>query len=159
MNNSLPNTKNIQKGFTLIELLVVIAIIAVLAVIGFAVFNGLTTRGNDARRQTDIKSIADAYEVKRGTATTYTGLTLAATDFSGGALPTDPGTFSYCIRTGATVVPNATVVASGDGILASGACSGAFTAVSTGALGANSNFFKICVLLTTGQVSCVGSKQ
>ena len=159
MKTQLPNI-NSHKGFTLIELLVVIAIIAVLAVIGFAVFNGLTTRGNDSRRQTDIKSIADAYEVKRGTASSYNNLALAATDFSGGILPADPGTYSYCIKTGTTVVANAGVVTAGDGITAAGACSGAFAAVSTAALPAtNVNFFKICVLLSDASVKCVGSKQ
>ncbi len=68
MNTQLPYKPNQTKGFTLIELLVVIAIIAVLAIMGFASFRGFTTRGNDARREADLKSIGDALEANKGAA-------------------------------------------------------------------------------------------
>ena len=65
MKKFLPKSIKNTSGFTLVELLVVVAIIAVLAVIGFAVFSGLTSRGNDARRRADLKSIADAMEAAK----------------------------------------------------------------------------------------------
>ena len=94
-------------GFTLIELLVVIAIIAVLAVIGFAAFTGIIPRANNPRRSADIKSIADAIEVKRGTSSTYIG-PIAATDFATGKFPSEPTsrTEHYCYKEGTTAIPN-----------------------------------------------------
>lgn len=50
------------QGFTLIELLVVISIIAILSTIGMATFRIAQVRARDARRISDIKSIADALE-------------------------------------------------------------------------------------------------
>ena len=162
MKLSLPKIKKTH-GFTLIELLVVIAIIAVLAVMGFAAFGGLTGRGNDDRRRVDIKAIGDVYEVKRtATAADYGAEALAGTDFAGGAIPSDPVTGrQYCILTSTSAaVGNATVVVSGNGILATGACSGTWTAVSGTALAASTTYWKVCSLLTDNStIVCVGSKQ
>lgn len=149
------------KGFTLIELLVVIAIIAVLSIIGFAIFTGLTSRGNNARRTSDIKAVSDAYEVKRAAANAsdYGGLALALTDFSGGAIPTDPvAARQYCIRANAAAaVPNAVVP--GD-ITAAGVCVAPWSAVGTTALSAGAVYFKVCVLLQdNATVRCSSSKQ
>ena len=161
MYKLLPKTNSNQKGFTLVELLVVIVIIAILAVIGFAVFSGLTSRGNDSRRLADIKAIADAYENKRTAAMAdYAGLALATTDFAGGVIPTDPvAGRQYCIRTGAAAVANAVVPTD---ITATGTCAGSWTAVSTTALAASQTHFKVCALLTgntSADIRCVGSKQ
>ncbi|EKE06001.1 MAG: hypothetical protein ACD_19C00123G0002 [uncultured bacterium] len=96
-----------SKGFTLIELLVVITIIGILAVAGFTVFTGVTTRGNDVRRQEDVNSIAKTLEVNK----INTGYEpLAATQFAGGSIPTDPITtrvycISYAIGTAYTAAP------------------------------------------------------
>ncbi len=162
MKKFLPKSSNNPQGFTLIELLVVLAIIAVLAVIGFAAFGGLTSRGNDARRRVDIKAIGDAYEVKRtATMADYGGEALAATDFAGGVIPTDPVTGrQYCIKTGTAAIANATVSTT-DGITAAGACIGSgWVPVSTTAIAASQNFWKVCALLADNTtVVCVGSKQ
>ncbi len=98
-----------QKGFTLIELLVVITILAILAVIGFAAFSGLTGRGNDSRREADIKSIADALEVKKGTSSTYQAITAA--DFATGTFPQEPDKSTaripkYCYTDGTAAIAN-----------------------------------------------------
>lgn len=159
MNIQLPKNNTSRQGFTLIELLVVIAIIAVLAVISFAVFSGLTGRGNDARRNSDIKAIADVYEVKRGIAADYATLTLVGTDFAGGAIPADPVTGrQYCINSGAAAIANATVGAAG--ITAAGVCGAPWINVAGAALAAGTTNYKVCVLLTDNTtIRCVGSKQ
>lgn len=166
MKKFLPKNSK-TSGFTLIELLVVIAIIAVLAVMGFAVFSGLTGRGNDDRRQVDIKAIGDVYEVKRTPKMAdYGTLTLVGNDFAGGTIPADPfAARAYCIRTSTTgVVSNAAVP--GD-INASGVCVGGAGNGSTGwntvagtALAASTTNWKVCALLSDNTtVVCVGSKQ
>ena len=158
----LPKTLDSRQGFTLIELLVVIAIIAVLAIMAFASFNGLTARGNDDRRRVDIKAIADVYEVKRTAAMAdYGGLALVATDFSSGAIPSDPITGrQYCIKAGTAAVANAVVGATD--ITAAGACGTAWTTVNgvSYTIPASQTFYKVCVLLADNITpSCVGSKQ
>lgn len=158
MKKFLPKSSNNPHGFTLIELLVVIAIIAVLAVMGFAAFGGLTGRGNDARRRTDIKAIGDAYEVKRtATMADYGGEILADTDFAGGKIPKDPITArQYCIKTDTAAIANAVVPAD---ITAAGLCAG-WAQVSTIAIPASQTFWKVCALLSDNTTTvCVGSKQ
>ena len=171
---------NSQKGFTLIELLVVIAIIAVLAVIGFAVFNGLTTRGNDAKRQADLKSIADSLEVDRG-AVAY--IPIDASSFASGAIPIEPSTSrvpKYCFNSGGAAITIPTAASWGGGTPT--ACPSGWTnlnAVATitpagcsgGAgspTGCTATFFKVCTMNEAGSanttgagaaVICVGSKQ
>lgn len=107
-----------KKGFTLIEILVVVTIIAVLSVIAFAVFSGLGGQGNDARRQADIKALADALEVKYATSKTYASQTIAAGDFGTGVFPKEPTgrtVGKYCFSEGSTAIAN-------PGTWASGAC-------------------------------------
>ncbi len=152
-----------ERGFTLIELLVVIAIIAVLSVMGFAVFTGLTNRGNDARRVNDIKAIADAYEVKRTEAMdSYGGLTLSPNNFAGGVVPKDPVEIrAYCIKTGIAAVPNATIEEVNPDITAAGVC-GTWLSVNGEPyeIPISQTHFKVCVLLADNdEVRCVGSKQ
>ena len=168
MKLQLPNkaisTERSRSGFTLIELLVVIAIIAILATIGFAVFSGITQRGNDAKRQTDIKSIADVYEIKR-TGGDYGGVALAAPgDFSAGIIPTDPvAAKRYCFRTGTAAVPAA--VANTD--ITTAGCAGgagngstAWNEVGTTALAVGTAYFRVCALNQLNAATvCVGSKQ
>lgn len=76
-----------KKGFTLIELLVIIAIIAILAVIGVTVFSGVQKNARDAKRKTDVESIAKAYEAKAN-AGKYSAI--LNSDFASGSKPKDP---------------------------------------------------------------------
>ena len=59
------------KGFTLIELLVVIAIIGVLATIVLASLNSARTKGQDATRISDVKSLETALELYYNDHNTY----------------------------------------------------------------------------------------
>lgn len=49
-----------KKGFTIIELLVVLGVIALLAAISLVFLSPSATKGRDARREQDIKSIQSA---------------------------------------------------------------------------------------------------
>ena len=51
------------RGFTLVEVLIVIGVIAVLAGITVISYNGTQARARDAKRKTDITSIAKAMEL------------------------------------------------------------------------------------------------
>ena len=166
MNNKLPTSfkkSSFQVGFTLIELLVVIAIIAILAVMGFAAFSGLTSRGNDGRRQTDIKAISNVYEVKKTSSmSNYGTLALTVNDFSAGSIPVDPITAkgSYCIATSTTTPINNAAISATDGIDATGCHGGTWAAVSTTALPANTTYFKICAANQTNTATfCAGNRQ
>lgn len=52
-----------QTGFTIVELLIVIVIIGILAAITIVAYNGIQSRGNDSRRDSDIKQIKNALEM------------------------------------------------------------------------------------------------
>lgn len=163
MKRFLPKTFNNPSGFTLIELLVVISILAILSVIGFAAFGGLTGRGNDARRQGDMKAFADAMEVKRGTSASYDEI--IATDFATGKFPSEPSgrTEKYCYKDGAAVIANPAVadwVVTGAAV----ACPTGWTDVSGVAtfptVPTTATFFKFCTVnQAKDAVICQGSKQ
>lgn len=61
------------RGFTLIELLVVIAIIGILSSVVLASLNNARTKGNDARRYSDLHQITLALELYRNSNTAYPG--------------------------------------------------------------------------------------
>lgn len=104
-----------QRGFTLIELLVVIAIMGVLAAVGLGAYMSAQTKARDAKRKSDLQSIARALELYYNDYKKYpggvngvingcgTGGTQACTDdfIADGTeymleLPTDPkGTYYY----------------------------------------------------------------
>jgi prepilin-type N-terminal cleavage/methylation domain-containing protein len=151
-----------KSGFTLIELLVVIAIIAILAVMGFAAFTGLTGRGNDGRRNTDIKAIGDALEVRRGNNTAYQ--TIFATDFATGKFPAEPtGRMEkYCYTDGTAAIPNPAPW-SNTACPSSGSGTGTAWMVVSGAVPTVSNtatYYKICTVNEAKDaVICRGSRQ
>jgi len=103
--------KNFQSGFTLLELLVVVAIIAILA--GAIIVNLNRARGeaNDARIQSDLRSVSDAIQLYVSTggaasdlqgsnySTSLIKLTQGANPLiPGGALPTHPGAPTYTYK-------------------------------------------------------------
>ena len=99
--------KNLE-GFTLVELLVVISILAILSVLGYAVFSnlGAQAKARNNVRRSDIKSIASALEVNRGTVATDTYAVLSASQFSNNKIPSDPKTGNvYCANTTADAQP------------------------------------------------------
>ena len=55
------NQKN--SGFTIVELLIVIVVIAILAVIVVVAYNGIQARAGDAKKQADIRNIAQQLEI------------------------------------------------------------------------------------------------
>lgn len=158
--NFLPKSTNL-KGFTLIELLVSITIISVLAVIAFAAFSGLTSRGNDSRRQADIKAVADALEVKKGNSATYVAIT--ANDLSGGVFPSDPEgarTEKYCWQDGISVISNPTIAQWVQ--VPAAACPTGWTPVNgvVPPIAGTETYFKICALDgAKATVYCYGSRQ
>lgn len=163
MKKYLPQFFNNPSGFTLIELLIVITITAILAAIGFALFSGLTGRGNDDRRASDLKAYADAMEVRKDNSGFY--LTVAATDFAGGVFPFEPTTRQekYCYRDGTAAIANPAVSA-----WPASACPSLFTSLSgvsgvSGAaplVSATATFFKFCTVNEAKTaVICYGSRQ
>lgn len=99
------SAKREPKGFTLVELLVAITIVAVLAAVGIVVFGGVQSKARDSRRSQDITAVVNSLEGKRQSGSIfYTAI--AATDFAGGAVPTDPrvATQKYCFW-GSTAIP------------------------------------------------------
>lgn len=137
-----------SKGFTLMELLVVISIIAIMAAIGFTVFNNAQRNARDARRRSEVDSIAKALEIKKvPNATTYS--VLAPTDFVNGVIPVDTTTAKYCVAESTTsTVPGApTTWATTD------ACPTeptGYNAVSGSAPAATAVSWRVCTLLENG---------
>ncbi|MDO8500177.1 MAG: type II secretion system protein [bacterium] len=98
-----------SKGFTLIEMLVVIAIAGVLLAGVLVLFQGARTKGRDATREENIKTIQNAlslYVTNRGIYPVYDGYltgsdsvsTLLKNDDALPAMPLDPldsGSFRY----------------------------------------------------------------
>ena len=126
------------KGFTLVELLVVVSIIAILSVIGLAIFGNIQKGARDARRKTDVDSIAQAMEINYGKdiAGQYKGL--LDNMFSSGTIPKDPvstnvapettcpGVCKYCMKEGGSA-PTGAACATSDAPVAAGAPSGGGT--------------------------------
>lgn len=101
MQKFLPRTSSNQQGFTLIELMVAITIVAILSIMGLVAFSTVQKSARDAKRRGDIDAIATALEAnKPPTSSLYTAL--AGSQFSGGAIPTDPLNHKYCERGSAT---------------------------------------------------------
>lgn len=154
MRNYLPKFSFNPSGFTLIELLVVITIIAILAIIGFAAFTGLIGRGNDSRRVSDVKAIADALEVKKAN-NSYQAI--VATDFGTGKFPKEPTvrTEKYCYIDGIAAINNPSV-------WTGTACPAGWQDINGTApiVSANAAYFKICTVNEAKtEIICYGSRQ
>jgi prepilin-type N-terminal cleavage/methylation domain-containing protein len=99
------HTKNLlSRGFTLIELLVVVAIIGILMAAGTVAFTNAQKSSRDARRETDMRTISQAFEqhyLQNANQYASTCTDMAA-NLSTGSLPTDPkGNVAYsCTPTG-----------------------------------------------------------
>lgn len=87
MRKLLPKTSKNPAGFTLIELMIVITIMAILAIIAIAIYSGLQARARNAKRQGEVKALADALEVNKvPTSLTYPGQILSVW-FPGSVIP------------------------------------------------------------------------
>jgi type IV pilus assembly protein PilE len=133
-----------QAGFTLIELLVVVAIIGILMAAGTVAFTNAQKSSRDARRESDVRAMQNAFEQYFTQNSSYyasTCSTMATGFFSSNTLPTDP-------RAGAayTCTPSGVV-----GLTATGYCTcalleqtgkgNASDASCTYATGAGANYF------------------
>ncbi len=103
--NSNQDTKRNLTGFTLLELLVVMTIIAILAAIGLSNYTRSLSRGRDARRRSDLKTIQNAleqYYLAKGVYPGDSSGVLLRDDsdllnyFSEGQFPTTLGKGDYC---------------------------------------------------------------
>ncbi|MFH0937291.1 MAG: type II secretion system protein [Candidatus Daviesbacteria bacterium] len=172
MKKFLPKTSKNPQGFTLIELLVVIAILAVLAVIGLSVFSGLTGKGNDTRRSSDMKGVSDALEVTRSKINASIYVPVDGTSFGGGTIPREPATRTehYCFSSGTSAIAN-------PADFTGSACPGGWTDLNAATIitpagctggagsitGCTATYFKVCTMndasVTPRAVICQGSKQ
>lgn len=126
-------------GFTLVELLVVILIIAILAAIGAAVYAQSQVKARDAKRRSDMVTIADAFEQYYITNSEYPASVSTPTQYYVNAgVPRDPksNTDGTC-KTGSNYCYD---------------CAKNGSSCST-------TSFKICALLETGDTFCKGNRQ
>ncbi len=86
-----------HRGFTIVELLIVIVVIAILAAITIVAFNGVQQRARDAKRQSDVKTIAKALELyytEKGAYPNATNYTPGSTTINSGWSTTADGSWS-----------------------------------------------------------------
>lgn len=117
---------------------------------GFAAYRGFTGKGNDARRNADIKAIADALENNRGT--TYA--VLADNQFANGKIPVDPDSATnYCVSSSTAVSPtignkpSAWAGSCPAAALGVGVDGVVFSTVSTSALAAATTAWMVCATM------------
>lgn len=105
----LPNFVKYSRGFTLIELLVVIAIIGILSSVVLASLNTARTKGMDAARMADVKSLKMALELYYDDYRTYPQSPVG----NGDVLFTDPTLRAALVPKYIPVIPP-TLIADGD---------------------------------------------
>lgn len=128
-----------KSGFTLVELLVVILIIAILATIGAAVYVQSQVKARDAKRRSDMVTIADAFEQYYITNSEYPASVSTPTQYYvNGAVPRDPKSNT-----------DGTCKAGSD--YCYGCAKNGSSCPTTG--------FTICALLETGGAFCKGNRQ
>lgn len=100
-----------QRGFTLIELLIVIAILGILASIAINSFRGTQLRARDARRQSDLDTLATSlsrYAIDNNDAFPCSGGNCAANGGWGAITTTWPNLSAYGLRENPTDSVSAT---------------------------------------------------
>ncbi len=147
-----------QKGFTLIELLVTIAIIAIISVVAVALFGNIQANARDAKRRSELESIANVLEVNKVPQGATAGYQPAACSlFGGGICPgqttttatiaVDPSGYPYCISTTAGVGDITVANMTNTGTVT---CGTGWTVLGNGVPTAGSAVYKICTRLENG---------
>lgn len=108
MKKAWAQTQKGQKGFTIVELLIVIVVIGILAAITIVAYNGVQTRANQSKIDTDMRNLKQAIEIARnkdGVALRYITLSTATggncwgkpndTDLASLSKTTDPCWMAY----------------------------------------------------------------
>lgn len=98
--------KQNQKGFTLIELLVVIAIIGLLASVVLLSLSSARSKGRDAKRVSEVRSMGSALEIyydsNNGYPTTASGIGQLVTAGLMQSTPVNPTPTGSCVTTSYT---------------------------------------------------------
>ena len=98
------NTNN-QKGFTIVELLIVIVVIAILAAIVIVAYQGITTKANTTKAQTNGVAAQKVAEIMNADNGSYPA---TAASFNTGSI-------SVKMPTGVTVSPGSVALSSANG--------------------------------------------
>jgi prepilin-type N-terminal cleavage/methylation domain-containing protein len=138
-----------QKGFTLIELLVVVAIIGILMAAGVVAYTNAQKSARDSRRQSDIRSMQDAFEQYFSQNSSFYSSTCAAMAtgfFQSNSLPLDPRSAAAYTCTTENVVGTTATGYCACALLEQTGKGNASNSSCTFASGANANYFCVSEL-------------